>query len=411
MTMTLTTSLIRASCVGAATLTILACAGVDRIDATERQPASMASAAAAPKFWENGASVYWNGVLRDLTVKYRPSQQAGVRGFAYLSLAQYEAVIAAERDRGGATQPSEQGAVGAASVAVLSFLFPNETNALEALLAAAVSAPQWAGARHTDFATGVAIGRQVGAAVIASAATDGFTSAPLPVPVCPACWYSLANPPAPPVFARLGEMRPFFLTVGSQFRPGPPPAFGSPEFDAALAVVRQISDTRTAYQDSIAKFWATPLGFVVAQSYTNLVATQQITDFHLTERKAAHALALMNMTAMDTFIACHDAKYTYWLLRPSEADAGIKPDIPVPNHPSYPSNHACVTGSSMDVLAALFPSRAAELTALGEQAGLSRVFAGIHYPFDVSAGLELARRVAQWALDHDVDGHEAYALQ
>ena len=409
MTISSASFLLRASYVGATALTMFACGGADRI--AEPSSTTSAGVSAAPKFWENGASVYWNGVLRDLTVKYRPSQQAGVRDFAYLSLAQYNAVIASASPDGNASRTSEQGAAAAASVAVLSFLFPNEANSLEGLLTAASSAPEWAGARHTDFAAGIAVGRYVGALVIARAATDGFTSAQVPVPSCTSCWFSLANPPAPPVFPRLGEMRPFFLTTGSQFRPGPPPALGSPEFDAALVVVRQISDTRTAYQDSIAKFWATPLGFVVAQSYTNLVATQQITNFHLTERKAAHALALMNMTAMDTFIACHDAKYTYWLLRPSEADAGIKPDIPVPNHPSYPSNHACVTGSSMDILAALFPSRAAELTALGEQAGLSRVFAGIHYPFDVSAGLELARNVSQWALDHDVDGQEAYALQ
>src|SRR2546423_21566 len=68
------------------------------------------------------------------------------------------------------------------------------------------------------------------------------------VPTGPGLWFSSANPPAPPIGALFGRARTFFLETGSQFRPPPPPAFGSPEFIAALAEVRQISDTRTRAQ-------------------------------------------------------------------------------------------------------------------------------------------------------------------
>jgi membrane-associated phospholipid phosphatase len=119
----------------------------------------------------------------------------------------------------------------------------------------------------------------------------------------------------------------------------------------------------------------------------------------------------MNMAAMDAFIASHDAKYTYWMIRPPQADPGIVPDIPLPNHPSYPSNHASVTGSSMAVLAALFPSDANYLNGLADQAAISRIYGGIHYRFDMDAGLALGRRVASYALEHDMDGHKAYALR
>ncbi len=201
------------------------------------------------------------------------------------------------------------------------------------------------------------------------------------------------------------------LTTASQFRPPPPPAFGSPAFLAALAEVRQIADTRTAEQTAIAKFWALPGGYIVAQAYNNQVATGLITEFHLDERRAAHALALLNMAVMDAFIACHDAKYTYWLLRPSMADPGIKPAIGLPNHPSYPSNHACVTGASMAVLGALFPSRADELWALAEEAGISRIYGGIHYRFDMDAGLTLARQVSDWSIAHDINGHVPFPIK
>lgn len=256
---------------------------------------------------------------------------------------------------------------------------------------------------------GEAVGRSIGAQLLASAQTDNFTGSVegVIIPVCAGCWFSA--PGKTPVFPLLPEMRPFFLNSASQFRPCPPPAFGSAAYLAALQEVRQISDTRTAEQDAIAKFWASPGGFTtVIQSYNDKTATDEIVKFNVKEVEAAHVLALANMAAMDAFIACHDAKYTYWLIRPSQADPGIVPDIPLPNHPSYPSNHACVTGSTMAVLAHFFPSDATRLNGLADEA---RIFGGIHYRFDKDAGLTLGRRVAANAVALDINGHQPYALK
>jgi membrane-associated phospholipid phosphatase len=51
------------------------------------------------------------------------------------------------------------------------------------------------------------------------------------------------------------------------------------------------------------------------------------------------------------------------------------------------------------VLAHLFPGEAATLGALARESGESRVWGGLHYPSDVAAGQELARRVAQRAIE------------
>jgi hypothetical protein len=366
----------------------------------------------ATTFWEASATVRWNEIARDQTRTHAISQQFGTRTFAYLSLAQYNAAVAAEKAKAQRDHASISAAVAGASAVVLGSFYPDQAAYFDAQVAGQESGLQWPGENHDDFAAGEAVGRAVGAAVVASAATDRFTSsvAGVIIPVCPGCWFSA--PGKVPVFPRLNEMRPFFLTTSNQFRPGPPPAFGSSDFVAALSEVRFYSDNRTQYEDSLAKFWASPDGFAnCAQSYTNGLATGEISKFHLDEVRAAHVLAVMNMAAMDAFIASHDAKYTYWMIRPSQADPRIVPDIPLPNHPSYPSNHASVTGASMAVLAALFPSDADSLNGLADQAGISRIYGGIHYRFDMNAGLALGRTIASYALQHDVNGHEAYALK
>ena len=363
--------------------------------------------AEATKFRDAGATVRWNEIARAQTLTHAISPQFGARAFAYVSLAQYNAAVAAEDAKDRGDHASAAAAVAAASATVLASFYPDQVAYFDAQVVDQESGPQWPGEQHADFEAGVAVGRTVGAAVVASAATDRFTSSVVgvTVPVCPGCWVSA--PGKVPAFPRLKEMRLFFLTTASQFRPGPPPAFGSPEFETALAEVRFYSDNRTHEQDSLAKFWASPIGL----SQSNQTATAEITKFHLDEVRAAHVLAVMNMAAMDAFIASHDAKYTYWFIRPSQADPGIVLAIPLPNHPSYSSNHAAVTGCAMAVLAALFPSDANYLNGLADQAAISRIYGGIHYRFDMDAGLSLGRTVASYALKHDVDGHEAYALR
>jgi hypothetical protein len=354
------------------------------------------------------ATVRWNAIAREETRSGTLNVFTGTRMLAYLSLAQYDAAVAATkaRDKAEGRRPSIAAAVGGASVALLSAppFFPGRASFLEAELDAQEADAQAPPGSTRDFAAGEAIGRAVAAEVLARAAGDGFTpsNVGVAVPVCPGCWFSA--PGLLPVFPRLGEMRPFFLTSGSQFRPGPPPAFGSPAFLSALAEVRRFSDTRTPEQDASARFWALPNGYAVIPAYNYQIAGEQIVQYHLKELRAAHAMALMGMAAMDAFIACHDAKYTYWLIRPSQADPGITLSVPLPNFPAYPSNHACITGASMAVLADLFPSDAARLNGLADDAALSRVLGGIHYRFDGDVGLALGRRVAAWAIEADGGG-------
>jgi hypothetical protein len=250
-----------------------------------------------------------------------------------------------------------------------------------------------------DAAKGEEIGRRVGAELVALAKTDGYSDPWTgTVPTGPGMWSSATTPPTSPGGASIADARTWFLTSNDQFRPPPPPEFGSPEFLESLAEVRQISDTRTAEQDSIARFWGMGAGTFTPPGYWNLEASTLAVSRRMTEQRAAELLALLNMVGMDAIIASNDAKYEYWLIRPSQADPAISLVLGLPNFPAYPSNHATISAAMAEVLAKTFPGEAKRLRADADEAALSRVYGGIHYDFDGTAGLELGRRIAHWAM-------------
>ena len=352
----------------------------------------------AVKFWEVNASTRWNERATVLLTQRPPgnAQAAASRILTYLSLAQYRAVLAAEAGKTGAMHPSVSAAVGGASAAVLNAFFPLDVGTIEGHLDDDLAAPGWPGEKNKDAGAGEAIGRAVGAAVLAQAATDNYlVISPGVPPVGPGFWIPA---PAPATIVRaLTGVRPFFLATASQLRPPPPPAFGSPAFVTARDEIRAISDTRTAEQIAIAQAFAWGTGPFTAGNL-NLIADELIVANHRTEREAARILAYANAAAFDAQIACFDAKFTYWFIRPSQADPAITLPIPLPNHPSYPSAHSCITSALVTVLIDAFPSDRPRLEGIITSAGLSRMYAGIHYRFDIEAGQAIGRSAAALAL-------------
>jgi membrane-associated phospholipid phosphatase len=355
----------------------------------------------AVKFWEVNASTRWNERATVLLTQRPPAnaQAAASRILTYLSLAQYRAVLAAEAGKAGSMHPSVSAAVGGASAAVLNAFFPLDVATIEGQLDADLGAPGWPGEKQQDASAGEAIGRSVGAEVLALAATDNYlVSSPGVPPVGPGSWVS-----APAAIVRgLYGARPFFLTTSDQLRPAPPPAFGSPAYLADLAEIRAISDTRTAEQLATAQSYAWATGPFTTGSL-NLIADQFVVEHHRTEREAARILAYANAAAFDAQIACFDAKFAYWFIRPAQADPAITLPIGLPNHPSYPSAHSCITSAFMSVLIDAFPSERPSLEGIITSAGLSRMYGGIHYRFDVEAGRVIGQHAAALALTGSLD--------
>jgi membrane-associated phospholipid phosphatase len=343
---------------------------------------------------EVSTSVRWNRRAVALVVARQPAsngQAAVSRILTYVSLAQYRAVQAAAKDTKHA---SVSAAVGAASAVVLNSFFPLDVASTEAQLNGDLAIPPWPGAPVEDVAAGEALGRSIGSAVVAQAAGDNYLAlAPGAVPTGTGKW----TPSTAAIVRSLYGTKPFFLTTPEQLRPPAPPEFGSPAYTEALAEVRQISDTRTAEQTQIAVNWNTSSGTFTAGAL-NFIVDDLLQERRVSELEAARILAFANAATFDAQIACWEAKFTYWFIRPSQADPGITMPIALPNHPSYPSGHSCMTAAMLGVVADAFPDQRARLEGLVQEAGMSRVYGGIHYRFDIDAGRDIGLAAAALAL-------------
>ena len=333
------------------------------------------------------SSARWN---RKAIALFRARGGHASRENTYLSLAQYRAVLAVEDARHGHTRPSLAGAVAGASAVVLKQFYPLDAASIDADLEAQRDAPPFGPEHNKDFAEGEAIGRGIAATVLAFAATDNVNAtSPGTPPVGPGYWVSSGAP-----IARGGlGARPFFLASQTELRLGPPPAFGSAPFLAALAEVRAFALARTPEQIAIVTKWVPFSGPVF-----NTIATDLIDQYHVSESEAARILAYGNTAAWDAIIGCFDTKYAYWFIRPTQADPTITLATGLPNHPSYPSAHSCETGAFHGVLADAFPSERAMLESVAQEASLSRVIGGLHYRFDGDGGLALGKAAAALAL-------------
>jgi len=376
---------------------------------TDRHPAStgpgISAARSGVPFASGLASPVWQTTAATRVVQAGFAPFAQGRALSLLGVAQYLAVQQAEGAHGsnGRNQLElDRGAVAGASAVVLTYLFPSQAQAFEDLVATQATAGPGGQAPHPAFTHGESIGRAVGADIVTRAQGDGFnTPFAGTIPTGAGLWISNTTP-ATIAGGQLPTSLPWFLTSAGQFRPAPPPAFGSAAFTAGLTEIRQISDNRTADQIRIAAFWA-PVG----PGFWLQVATDGINEHGLSEREATHVYGLLSATIFDAFIGCWDAKETYWYIRPWQADPLITTTAAVgrPNHPSYPSGHSCVSSSSAAVLSEFFPEQRTQLDAMVTEAGLSRMYGGIHYRFDIEAGQALGRNVARFAIAADASGN------
>jgi PAP2 superfamily len=314
---------------------------------------------------------------------------------------------------------AEAAAVAAAHTALLQ-LYPAQKDALAQAYTKSLS-------RIADGAAkidGIAVGEKVASDMVALRANDGATAPNVYRPVTTPGVYIVT---ALPVSSQWGNVTPWVLERGSQFRPGPPPALSSAEWARDCKEVMDLggkkSTVRTAEQTDIARFWT-----VVGPASWDPVLRAVAVAPGRTLLQNARLFALAEMAAADAYIAVFDAKYTYNLWRPITAIrngdvyrggamprvADWEPLVDTPLHPEYPCAHCITSAAVAAVLEAELGPSFPEITmtsptapgvvrrwttpkAFTDEVSLARIYGGIHYRTSMVVGQSMGRQIGEHA--------------
>ena len=187
-----------------------------------------------------------------------------------------------------------------------------------------------------------------------------------------------------------GEWRTWVISSGKDYRVPPPPAPSDTRAELRnLAELISHNDEQTAAQIAYWDAGAPQYRWIDYISNRLLAGTATTAFPHRVYTYVALAM-------YDATIATWESKYYYRRSRPSELDRKLPTAVDVPDSPSYPSEHAAAAQAAASVLAYFLPSEAANIQALADQAGWSRVLAGVQFPSDYYAGVDLAQADYFW---------------
>jgi membrane-associated phospholipid phosphatase len=371
-------------------------------------------------FWNTGPAAYrWNEMAVNEALKNNMGSPVAARVLTLLNVAMYDAAVAAwdskyAHDRlrpsevdqslqtiipnpNSPSYPAEHAVVAGAASEVLAYLFPDSVVTFRDKAEEAGQAFVMAGVQYpSDVDAGFELGRQVAALVIERAKQDSFD----------AKWDGVIPSEAgrwngeKPILPLAGTWKTWVLSSGSEFRPEPPFAYDSPEMAAELEELKNIELTPKMMADAYFSEYA--VGGPRSFAFWNEQTGKKLLEYRMDDNlpRASRAYALVSIAYYDSMVACWDAKYTYWAIRPFQLDPTFKPLFNTPNHPSYPSAHSCLSTATSETLAHLFPRDAETFRALAQVFLDSRMWAGIHFRSDVEVGETLGLAVAEKVIDH-----------
>jgi membrane-associated phospholipid phosphatase len=188
-----------------------------------------------------------------------------------------------------------------------------------------------------------------------------------------------------------GRWRTWVISSGKDYRVAAPP--GRKETKAELTALAELINDNDAEVQRQITYWDAG-----APSYRwmDLISTR-LAAGTATSAFPHRVYTYVALAMYDATVATWESKYHYNRPRPSleGRNSRIVTALPVPDSPSYPSEHAATAQAAAAVLAYFLPAEAQSFQDMAEQAGWSRVRAGLQYPSDYQAGLALGRRVAE----------------
>ena len=180
---------------------------------------------------------------------------------------------------------------------------------------------------------------------------DGL-AAEKPIPISIKC-HSAAEDPR----VTVAKGRPVVFTIETHLIVSIPTTPGREVRKQAAEVAELKAYPRTPKTNSDAFFWEYAVGGLRNYQFWNAHIGRLHFEYRLDANapRTARAYAIQRVAVYDTAIACWDAKYAYWLIRPVQLDPNVKPLFPTPNHPSYPAAHGCFSLAAATSLGRLFP--------------------------------------------------------
>jgi len=373
----------------------------------------------------------WNNAALDAIRATRTAPPIASRSLAIVHVAIYDAVNGIARTHEPYLVPSAVSSsasrVAAASAAAhqtLVSLFPNHTSTFDALHAAILAGiPN--GPQKTN---GITWGEFVGTQILAARANDGSNAIVQPPGGSgPGVW--IPTPPAflPYLLPQWGFVVPFGMSSSSQFRPPGPPSLDSQQYAADYEEVKQLGaalgSTRTEDQTEIALFWADGAGTETPPGHWNSIAQIIATTRGNTLEENARLFALLNIAMADAAICAWDAKYTYHFWRPVTAIAFAEPGLNwmpllvTPPFPEYTSGHSTFSAAGATVLPLFYGTEDLPFTTgsdflpgvyrsfstpfdAAEEAGVSRIYGGIHFHSANVDGLQAGSSIGEWTATH-----------
>lgn len=379
--------------------------------------------------------------LVQTTPGYSPPVAA--RAFAYLGLTLYETVVSGMpgfrsltgQIRGlkspDATRAARRlhwpTAANAALAATMRSLFATTSVANHAAIDTLEASLRLADGPPGLLGDSVSWGKEVAAAVLASAKTDGghdghlrnFSSDYVP-PAGDGLWV-----PTPPGFLSAlqpfwGENRTLSVPSGAHFESGDHPAFSvatGSQFYRDAVEVYDTSNDLTAEQLEVAQFWSDDPGSTpTPPGHSISILNQTIETDGLDLAQAAEAYLKVGIAVSDAFVTCWNTKYRFNLVRPvtyirGVLDAEWSPLLITPPFPEYTSGHSVQSAAAFGVMADLFGDRHSlvdhthdarglesrtftSFSQCAEEAAISRLYGGIHFRPAIELGLAQGRCIA-----------------
>jgi hypothetical protein len=408
--------------------------GQTALTATAFAPGSLLSGTADLTVTRANEVVIWNAVALGAIRSHDTPAPLAARNLAIVATAVDGAVNAVHRTHApyhvklsAPRGTSPDAAAAQAAHDALVALYPDEQPMFDATLTAALE-----GLKQPAMALiqGEAVGRQAAAQILAWRGADGAATAQgaYTPGTAPGQWQPTPPSYAPAVLPEWSLVTPFAIQSASQFRPAGPPALNSAEYAQALAQVMALgsagSTVRTADQTQAAKFWNDGAGTSTPPGHWNVIAEDVSLAHHTSLARDAQMFAVLDIAMADTGIATWDAKYAYNFWRPETAardtDPTWTPLLTTPAFPSYVSGHSAFSAAASTVLSAFFGASTpftatsdalpgvtrsyTNFAQAAQEAGLSRIYGGIHYAFDVQDGQTLGDAVGQYVVQHVLHG-------